>query len=104
LDKVQERSGQPFADVRRLRIANPDLRSPQLAERLSARLDRSVNAGWVRINLHRAREMFVESLLAEVERSLGKPSPERLEEELSDLRLLEYCRSGLQRRGRHPSK
>jgi DNA-directed RNA polymerase specialized sigma24 family protein len=101
LDMVQERSGQPFADVLRLRVANPDLRSPQLAERLSERLGRSVNAGWVRLNLHRAREMFVESLLDEVERSLGKPSPERLEEELSDLGLLEHCRSGLQRRGRN---
>ena len=88
LDKVQERTGQPFADVLRLRVANPDLRSPQLAERLSERLGRSVTAGWVRLNLHRAREMFVESLLGEVEKSLAKPSPERLEEELSDLGLL----------------
>ena len=104
LDQVQESTGQPFADVLRLRVANPDLRSPQLAEQLSERLGRSVNAGWVRLNLHRAREMFVESLLGEVERSLGKASPERLEEELSDLGLLEHCRSGLQRRGRHPSR
>ena len=104
LDKVQERTGQPFADVLRLRVANPDLRSPQLAERLSERLGRSVTAGWVRLNLHRAREMFVESLLGEVEKSLAKPSPERLEEELSDLGLLEHCRSGLQRRGWHPIK
>jgi RNA polymerase sigma factor (sigma-70 family) len=102
LDKVQERSGQPFADVLRLRVANPDLHSPQLAERLSGGLGRSVNAGWVRLNLHRAREMFVESLLGEVERSLGTPSLERLEEELSDLGLLGHCRSGLQRRGRRP--
>jgi DNA-directed RNA polymerase specialized sigma24 family protein len=102
LDKVQERSGQPFADVLRLRVANPDLRSPQLAERVSAGLGRLVNAGWVRTNLHRAREMFVESLLGEVERSLGNPSPERLEEELSDLGLLEHCRSALYRRGRPP--
>ena len=48
LDKVQERTGQPFADVLRLRVASPELRSPQLAERLSERLGRSVNAGWVR--------------------------------------------------------
>ena len=104
LDKVQERSGQPFADVLRLRVSNPDLHSPQLAEQLSEQLGRSVNAGWVRLNLHRAREMFIESLLGEVERSLGMPAPERLEEELSDLGLLEHCRLGLQRRGRHPLK
>jgi DNA-directed RNA polymerase specialized sigma24 family protein len=103
LGKVQERSQQPFADVLRLRVANPELRSQQLAEQLSAKLDRAVNAGWVRTNLHRAREMFVESLLAEVEQSLGTASPERLEEELSDLELLEHCRSGLERRRRQPS-
>ena len=38
LDRVQERRGQPFADVLRLRVASPGLRSPQLAERLSERL------------------------------------------------------------------
>jgi DNA-directed RNA polymerase specialized sigma24 family protein len=102
LDKVQKRTGQPFADVLRLRVANPDLRSPQLAELLSERLGRSVNAGWVRLNLHRAREMFVESLIGEVEQSLGKPSPARLEEELSELGLLDHCRSGLKRRGHKP--
>lgn len=57
LDKVQERSGQPFADVLRLRVSNPDLHSPQLAEQLSEQLGRSVNAGWVRLNLHRVRDV-----------------------------------------------
>jgi len=100
LDGVQERTGQPFADVLRLRVASPDLQSSQLAERLSERLGRPVNAGWVRIILHRARDLFVESLLVEVERSLGGRSQERLEDELREVGLLEYCRSALKRR--HP--
>ena len=50
LDELQARSGQPFADVLRLRVEQPDVRSPQLAELLSARLGRPVNAGWVRTN------------------------------------------------------
>jgi RNA polymerase sigma-70 factor (ECF subfamily) len=99
LEKVQERTGQPFADVLRLRVAHPDLRSPQLAQQLTERLGRPVNAGWVRLNLHRARDMFVESLLSHVEHSLKDRSPERLEEELSELGLLDYCRSALNRRG-----
>jgi DNA-directed RNA polymerase specialized sigma24 family protein len=99
LDRSQERTGQPFADVLRLRITSPDLRPPELAQRLSERLGRPVNAGWVRINLHRARDMFVGSLLAEVERSLGNSSQERLEEELIELGLFEHCRSVLKRRG-----
>jgi hypothetical protein len=43
--------------------------------------------------------MFVGSLLAEVERSLGSASQERLEEELIELGLFEHCRSVLKRRG-----
>jgi hypothetical protein len=99
LEKVQERTGQPFAEVLRLRIAHPELKSGQMAERLSERLGRPVNAGWVRQNLYRAREMFVEALLGHVEHSLGTPSPERLEQELIELGLLEYCRSAMKRRG-----
>jgi RNA polymerase sigma-70 factor (ECF subfamily) len=98
LEKVQERTGQPFADVLRLRIAHPELKSGQMAEQLSGRLDRPVNAGWVRTNLHRARDLFVESLLGQVEQSLGTHSGDRLEQELIELGLLEYCRSALQRR------
>ena len=96
LDRVQERRGQPFAEVLRLRVESPELHSFQLAERLSRRLGRPVNSGWVRLNLHRARDMFVKSLIEEVKRSLGD-RPERLEEELSELGLLEYCRSVLDR-------
>jgi RNA polymerase sigma-70 factor (ECF subfamily) len=99
LEKVQERTGQPFADVLRLRVASPDLRSPQLAEQLSQCLGRPVNSGWVRLNLHRARDLFVEALLGQVEHSLGTPSPERLEQELIELGPLEYCRPALKRRG-----
>jgi DNA-directed RNA polymerase specialized sigma24 family protein len=98
LEKVQERTGQPFAEVLRMRVACPDLRSAQLAEKLAEGLGRPVNAGWVRLNLHRARAMFVESILGQVEQSLGTHSPERLEEELIELGLLEYCRSALKHR------
>jgi DNA-directed RNA polymerase specialized sigma24 family protein len=99
LERRQERTGQPFADVLRLRVSNPEVRSPALAEQLSELLGRPVTSGWIRLNLHRAREMFVESLLGEVERSLGNPPRERLEEELIELGHLEHCRSALERRG-----
>ncbi len=102
LDNVQQRVGQPFADVLRMRVQKPELRSPQMAEQLSARLGRPVNAGWVRLNLHRARDMLVESLVREVEQSLEDPTPERLEEELDELGLLDRCRPVLKRRGLCP--
>jgi RNA polymerase sigma factor (sigma-70 family) len=102
LDNVQDRTGQPFADVLRLRVQQPELRSPQLAELLSVRLGRPVNAGWVRQNLHRARDLLVETLVHEVEQSLEAPSPGRLEEELDKLGLLDRCRPVLKRRGLCP--
>jgi hypothetical protein len=37
-------------------------------------------------------------LLAEVERSLGAPTLDELEEELVDLRLLELCKKALRER------
>src|SRR5262249_6663381 len=98
LEKAEGRSGPMLADVLKLRVARPELKSPELAEELSRRLGRPVNAGWVRLNLHRARELFVEALLAEVQRSLRTDSHHRLEEELIELRLLEYCRPALKRR------
>jgi RNA polymerase sigma-70 factor (ECF subfamily) len=99
LDQVQARTGQPFADVLRARVQQPDLRSPRLADQLSARLGKPVSPGWIRQNLHRARDLFVESLVREVERTLEDPSPERLEEELEELGLLEQCRPALKKRG-----
>ena len=96
LDQLQARSGQPFADVLRLRVEQPEVRSPQLADQLSARLARPVNAGWVRTNLHRARDLFVDSLVREVVQSLENPSLERLEAELDELGLLETLPFGLE--------
>jgi DNA-directed RNA polymerase specialized sigma24 family protein len=103
LDQVQARTGQPFADILRLRVDSPDLSSAELAERLSDRQGCPVNASWVRLNLHRARDIFVKVLLDEVEHSLGKHPFPSLEDELSELGLLEYCRSALKRRRQTPS-
>jgi RNA polymerase sigma-70 factor (ECF subfamily) len=51
----------------------------------------------VRQTIHRARELFADLLLDEVAQSLECPTTERLAEELSELNLLEYCRSAFQR-------
>ena len=98
LGRVQEWTGQPFADVLRLRVENADLRSPNWPSELIAAA-RSI--GYCRLGPRHSPprpDMFVESLLGEVEQSLRYPSPERLEEELIDLGLLEHCRSVLKRR------
>jgi DNA-directed RNA polymerase specialized sigma24 family protein len=93
-----ERStGQPFHAVLRFRVERPELRSAEMAEELSRRLSKPLSAAGVRQTLHRARDRFADMLLAEVLHTLQAPTTARLEEELVDLGLLEYCRPALDR-------
>jgi hypothetical protein len=66
-----------------------------MAERLSALLGRRVGAGGLRQTLHRARDRFVEFLLAEVVASLKDPTSEQVQEELIELGLWDYCRPAI---------
>lgn len=84
--------------VLRFRTDHPDVRSPEMAEQLSARLGRPVTAGWVRKRLHLARERFADLVVAEVARTAGDPAA--VEQELLDLGLLDACRGALERRSR----
>jgi RNA polymerase sigma factor (sigma-70 family) len=97
LAEIEKDTGKPFHAVLHFRIQHPDLRSPQMAEQLSAQLGQQVTAAWVRQTLHRGRDRFADLLLAEVTDTLHNPGAQELEEELSDLGLLSYCRSALKR-------
>ena len=99
LSRYQERAGQPLHTVLQLRSRHPDLKSPELAERLSEVLGKPVSAGGAREILSRAREVFVNALIEGVRASLAIPTRELIVEELADLRLLDYCRPALRRRG-----
>jgi RNA polymerase sigma-70 factor (ECF subfamily) len=68
-----------------------------MAEQLSAVLGKPQTAAGVRQALHRARDKFAELLLYEVRQSLENPTKDRLEQELADLGLLEYCKPALER-------
>jgi RNA polymerase sigma-70 factor (ECF subfamily) len=94
----ESRTDKPYHTVLRFRVDHPELHSPELAAGLSERLGKSINAGAVRVLLHRAREMFGDLLLTEAVGSLADPSLDEAEQELIDLDLLEYCRPALQRR------
>lgn len=94
----EQQSGKPHHTVLRYRVDHADARSPELAEGLSIILGKPVNAGAVRVLLHRARDAFAELLLAEVMESLAHGSLDEAEQELIDLDLLEYCRPALDRR------
>lgn len=91
-------TGKPYHSVLIYRVEHPEMRSPELAAGLSAKLGRPMNAGAVRVLLHRARDFFAEILLDEVMQSLATVSLDGAEEELIELDLLEYCRPALDRR------
>src|SRR5438132_3830592 len=98
LAEVEAATGRPFHAVLRFRAEHPEMRSPQMAEQLAARLGRPFTAAGVRQILHRAREKFADLLLQEVTDSLENPTAEQLEQELVELGLLDYCRPALERR------
>jgi len=99
LEQYEKESGKPFYTVLRFRVDHADLPSAQLADELGAKLGKTLTAAGVRQTLHRAREQFADLLLDEVVQSLSDPDADRLEQELIDLGLLEYCRPALERRG-----
>ena len=94
----ERKSGKPYHSVLRYRVDHPDLRSPELAAGLSKQLGKEINAGAVRVLLHRSRELFGEMLLDEVTESLASGSLDDAEQELIDLELHEYCRPALEKR------
>jgi RNA polymerase sigma-70 factor (ECF subfamily) len=95
LEEHERQTGQPFHTVLRARAEDTKLRSAALAETLSARLGRTLTADWVRQNLHRARTRFAALLTEAVADSLTDAAPERVMEELADLKLLDYVRPAL---------
>lgn len=82
----------------RARVAEPELPSHEIAQRVTTALGRTVTAAAVRKALQRAHENFAELLVQEVADSLGEPSPNDLMAELRALDLLRYCRSAIENR------
>lgn len=76
----------------------PEQSSQELAESLSAKLEKSITAATARQMLHRSRDLFAELLLDEVRRSLKTNDWSVVEDELSELQLLPYCRDALAKR------
>jgi RNA polymerase sigma factor (sigma-70 family) len=100
LADLERAAGKPYHTVLRLKIEHPDLSGAAMAERLSVALGRAVGDAAARQTLHRARAQFADLLLDEVSRTLGSPTNEELGQELSELGLLDYCKSALERRKR----
>jgi RNA polymerase sigma factor (sigma-70 family) len=78
--------------VLKLKADNSKLTAAVLAEELSTKLGREVNAKWVSKQLERARKRMRELVRLEVRESLQDPSEDSIDEELADLGMLEYVR------------
>ena len=91
-------TGQHHYPVLRCQSDNPELRSPQLADQLTARLGKTYTREGVRQALRRARAKFAELLLQEAERWLESPTLDELEAELAEMQLLQYCARALKER------
>ena len=91
LAEDEKRSGQPYHTVLKMRVENSDMRSGQLAEQLSASLERAMSAENFRQLVHRAHERFARFILAEIAATLQHPTQEEIAEELAELNLLAYC-------------
>ena len=101
LAETERQTGRPVHTVMNQRVANPELSSADLAEKLSEQLAKTITTSNLRVMLHRARDQFAKILLDEVRNTLDRPRREDLEDELIELRLLKYCRPALERSGEH---
>lgn len=88
----------PLFHALKLRVQDPDAETARVAEQLSKTLDKQVTPANMRVMIFRARERFADILLDEVVQTLKNPTRDSLEQELVDLKLLEYCRPALDRR------
>ena len=88
----QDRPGSVAYTLLRLRTEFPNDSSEELASRLSRATGQALRADAMRQKLHRARLKFVDLLIAEVAHGLDQPTPERIEEELIDLGLMDFLR------------
>jgi RNA polymerase sigma factor (sigma-70 family) len=95
LAELEKKNGQPYYAALRFRADHPEESSATMAEALSEQVGRPLTVVNMRQILHRAREFFAEHLLAEVAASLSEAKTETIEDELLELRLLDYCRSAI---------
>jgi RNA polymerase sigma factor (sigma-70 family) len=91
----RQNPGQAAHTILKLRAEFPEETSEQLAARLCERLGSSIRPDAARQMLRRARLRLAEILVAEIEAGLDSPTPERVEEELAALELLDHVRDFL---------
>ncbi len=98
LSEHEQQTGQIYFSVLKQRTQNPNQSSAEMAECLSASLNKKFTAAGIRQLVHRARDKFTDLLLDEVARSLNTEDLNEVEAELIDLNLYSYCKDALKRR------
>ena len=98
LKNAEQTSGKPVFTVLKFKVDHPAMRSADLAQQVGNLLHKELTPETVRQMLHRARNLFADLLLQALAGVLGSSDPAALEKELIDLKLLEYCKSALDRR------
>jgi len=92
-----EKGNPRYYRVLKFRVENPDLSSREMAHQLSSGCDAPMSASGVRKTLERARTQYAHLLLDVASETLECSLTDTLRTELQELRLLEYCRSALDR-------
>jgi RNA polymerase sigma-70 factor (ECF subfamily) len=96
LYELEVNSGKPWYSVLQMRVRNPEMRSADLARAVGEQLDKPMSSANVRVLLHRAREKFSVLLIESISNSLNSTSADNIENELAELKLLEYCQAALE--------
>jgi RNA polymerase sigma-70 factor (ECF subfamily) len=78
--------------VLRLRAEHPDETSEQLAQRFAEKTGAPIRADALRQKIRRARLQFADLLIAELAGTMNSPSPEKIEEDLVALGLMDLVR------------
>lgn len=100
LQQFENESGQVYYTTLKQRARQHACSSRELAAIVGKQLKppRTISATAIRKTLQRSREKFAELLVLEVRHLIGCSDFDKVEQELIDLGLHEYCRSALQRR------
>lgn len=100
LAEVESEQRRPWFTALLYRSQHPEANSTDIAIHITQQMqaDEPVSEAAARKLLQRARDYFADTLLDDVAFMLETVEPDRLEEELTDLGLLGYCRSALKRR------
>jgi RNA polymerase sigma factor (sigma-70 family) len=85
--------GSDACTVLRLRAEHPDETSEQLAQRFAEKTGTPIRADALRQKIRRARLQFADLLIAELAGAMNDPSPEKIEEDLVALGLMDLVRN-----------